>query len=97
MGRTKLRRLIAEECKWNDYTAVKHKHEFNIESCVELLTGDKIFYFHVMKCSHCNSFKSISREGAVDGFTREPLLHLPMIRLYKSHKTIGFKGATLRK
>ena len=73
-------------------------HNFCIEACVEMIQGENKWasYYHVMKCDCCNSFHSIPKEGAVNGFIQMRLPNLPLIRLYRSHKTIGFKGAVLR-
>ena len=98
MGHNSLRRVITSECKWTDKDAPKHKHNFCIEACVEMVQGEKnwVSYYHFMKCDCCNSLHSIPKEGAVNGFIQMRLPNLPLIKLYRSHKTIGFKGAILR-
>ena len=99
MGNTKLRRLLSKECKWIDKLAPKHKHEFNVHAIVRLRNlNDKLTYYDVMKCKHCSSFKSIPREGAINGFISDNNYDksLPMIKLFRSHQyTIGFDDAVL--
>ena len=99
MGHTKLRRLFKQECKWTDKTAKKHKHIFNVRSVMRLRNMlDDVEFYDVMKCKYCNSFISIPKEGAINGFIKDKNYDktLPMIKLYRSHKyTIGFDGAVL--
>ena len=101
MGSTKLRRLFKSECKWTDKTAKKHKHIFNIHAIMQLRNmNNHLSYYDIMKCEFCNSFISIPKEGAINGFIKDDKYdkNLPMIKLYKSHKyTIGFDDAILDK
>lgn len=98
MGSNSLRRICKEESKWTDKDATRHKHNFCIEACVEMLQGDShhASYYHVMKCEYCNSFRCIEKEGSIMGYVPTCISGLPLIKLYRSHKTIGFKGAVLQ-
>lgn len=95
MGNTSLRRLLSKETKWTDKDTQRHKHNFNIETCACVKCGNTVSYYHVMKCEYCNSFHSIPEEGNITGFRVTSISGLPLIKLYKSHKTIGFNGAVL--
>lgn len=95
MGNTAVRRYINQIIKWSDKTAPRHKHSFTVEACVELLQEGYVgvSYYHVMKCEKCNSFRGISKQGAVNGYVPSKIDGIPLITLYKSHKTLGFEGA----
>lgn len=96
MGKNFLRQVSHSECRWTDNTVNKHKHDFSIEACVELNNNIFINYFHVMKCSCCNSFKCIPKEGSMMGVISEPLNDIPLIKLYSPHKVITLKDAVLK-
>lgn len=101
-GRNNIRRLLKSETIWKDREQIKHKHDFSMHSIAEVTYGDPalgrqfIGYYDVMKCRYCNSFKAISRDGAIDGYMPGYVYNgsLPLIRLYKSNKTLGYSGAT---
>lgn len=99
MGHTKLRKLFKQECKWTDKSAKRHKHIFNTHTIMRLRNMDnQISYYDVMKCEYCNSFMSIPKEGAINGYIKNNEFDksLPMIKLYRTHKfTIGFDDAVL--
>lgn len=96
MGNNGLRNYLHKESRWTDKFASKHKHNYCIEANVELSHPICTLYFHVMKCEHCNSFRSIPKQGSVTGMIEAPIKDLPTIRLYKTHKTIGFRDAELK-
>ena len=54
---------------------------------------NSIYYHHVMKCKHCYSFKCIEEENNCTGFRKHKIDGVPLIKMYRSHKTIGFNGA----
>ena len=101
-GRNSIRRLLKSETVWKDREQLKHKHDFSIHQVAEVTYGNPelgrqfIGYYDVMKCRYCNSFKAISRDGAIDGYMPGYVYNgsLPLIRLYKSNKTLGYGGAT---
>lgn len=99
MGHTKLRKLFKQECKWTDKTTKRHKHIFNTHAVMQLRNmSNEVAYYDVMKCEHCNSFVSIPKEGAINGYISGGVYDktLPMIKLYRTHKyTIGFDDAVL--
>lgn len=95
MGKIYLRKIQDSECRWTDKSAPKHKHNFSIEANVALRTPNYIEYFHVIKCASCNSFKCIPTKGSMYGFINTPIEGLPTVKLYSSHKIIGFRNAVL--
>lgn len=91
-----LKRFFIHQSKWTDKTAPRHKHDFSIESCVELhKPRNSVYYYHVMKCRHCNSFKGIPREHAIDGYCSSRIEDLPLIKMKSPHSMIGFEDAVL--
>lgn len=96
MGNNSLRKLISSETRWTDKEAPKHKHIFSVEACVELEQDGRKTYYHVNKCEKCNSFKCIGTSNNCTGFSKDKIDGLPIIKLYRSHKTIGFKGAIIK-
>lgn len=96
MGKNDLRKYLYEEQRWSDKTAPKHKHNYIIEVNVEVAQPNGVFYFHAMKCEFCNTFKCIPEEGAITGYIKKPIENIPTLKLYKSHRTLSFKGAILR-
>ena len=99
MGYAQLRKIYKSETKWTDKTANKHKHDFCVHAIVRLRHLESgTDYYDVMKCKHCNSFRSMPKEGAINGFIsgRDYNGELPLIKLKTSHKyIIEFKGAEL--
>ena len=95
MGNNSLRRVLEKETKWTDKTAKRHKHSFIIEACVQIRQDNYVCFYHVLKCEFCNSFHSICEDNNITGFVNTRISGLPLIKLYKSHKTIGFSGAVL--
>ncbi|MGN0438759.1 MAG: hypothetical protein ACI4F4_09575 [Lachnospiraceae bacterium] len=95
MGKLYLRKTAKAEGCWTDTTAPKHKHNYSIESNVELSQPDGIYYFHVMKCAYCSSFRCIPTEASMHGYIPKPIEGLPTVKLYRTHKSIGLKGARL--
>ena len=93
MGKTKVRQLLAHQRHFTDKTAPKHKHEYCIECNVELVTPRWTSYYHVMKCVDCNSFNSIPEEHNNIAIMKQPIAGLPVLKLNKSHKLLGFDGA----
>jgi hypothetical protein len=88
--------------KWVDKSAPRHKHEYSIQAVARVRQETKhdskpIFvYYSVLKCKHCNSFVGIPREGAYDGYMGDYCpSNRPIIKLYKSKKSLDFKGAVL--
>jgi hypothetical protein len=97
MGNTKLRKLTSSESKWTDKEASKHKHKFTIHTLMILRNMDnRVEYYDVMKCEHCDSFRSIKKPGSVSGLiSKEQLtsdmMEMPKLRMYRSHRwSIGF-------
>jgi hypothetical protein len=90
MGKNFIRQLDKER-KWTDKSAVKHKHDFSVDAIVQLRNKNFIFYYRVTKCSCCNSFidaKIIPHDEEID-------YSLPLIKLYRSHQSIGIRDAIL--
>ena len=99
MGNAKLRRLLIQETSYTDTQSRKHRHEYTVESLVCIHYKDCTGYYHVMKCKHCNSFKSISKPNNESGlvinlknYSRLPIYHLETTRNF----TIGFTGLGLK-
>lgn len=93
MGNTKLRRLINQQQKWTDKTALKHRHRFSIHTLLQLRHADtgRYTYYNIMKCNRCNSFKSIPSPGAIDGFIADISnidLTLPVLKMYTPHRNL---------
>ena len=102
MGKNKLRRLISSETKWTDKNASKHQHEFSERYllCIENSEG-RFSYYEIIKCKKCNSFRCVSRPGAVNGCILESELEkykdLPRLEAFRSHKwTIGFNDLKIK-
>ena len=97
MGKAKIRRILSSESKWIDKDAPRHKHNYSTHAVVQLRNVDKVSYYDVMKCSKCNSFKTIPKPTSAMGFIGDTYKgDLPILRLYSSHKWImGFSGSTL--
>lgn len=96
MGKNAIRQLSNQLGKWTDKSAPKHKHNFIVPINVKLIQGcdkNRITYYHVMKCEYCNSFVSVPKQGAMNGFIKEPIDNLPIMELHRSHKDMGFNGA----
>ena len=96
MGNTKIRKLIAQESKWTDRSASKHKHTFTVPVKVHVrLSSGVTLSYSATKCTQCNSFvdaKSISSK-----LNRQPLAG-EEIHLYSPHKwIIGFKDVKLKR
>ena len=101
MGKAKIRRWRASEGKWTDKTCARHKHVYSVHAtaCIYRDTGF-IDYYDVMRCTQCNSFHCIPREGSMLGSLREDEVDrsLPTVNLYTPHKwLIGFKDAILKR
>jgi hypothetical protein len=96
MGNTKIRKLIAQESKWTDRSASKHKHAFTVPVKVHVrMSSGVTLSYSATKCTQCNSFvdaKSISSK-----LNRQPLAG-EEIHLYSPHKwIIGFKDVKLKR
>lgn len=102
MGKNALRKVLKSEQKWRDKNCVKHKHVFNIHAVVELQHGDtgNYTYHDVMKCNKCNSFNTVARQGAIDGYITDTSIidrNTPIIRMYTPHRwIIGWTDAIIR-
>ena len=102
MGRNAIRKIIKAEQKWRDKDSKKHRHIFNIPSIVILYHGETrhITYHNVIKCSYCNSFNTVPREGAVSGYISDISQvdqNLPTIKMYTPHKwIIGWTDVILK-
>lgn len=95
MGNTKIRKLIAQESKWTDKLASKHKHNFIVPVIVRVhMSSEAILSYSATKCTQCSSFvnaKSISSK--IDS---QPLAD-EEVHIYSPHKwIIGFKDAKLK-
>lgn len=88
-----LRKGMEKSTMYQEKNIEKHQHEFDLECILEVTNkntttssmyyGDKEYY-HVWKCNHCNSFKSIEKRGNCQGnistaLTKEQL-KLPLIK-----------------
>lgn len=96
MGNTKIRKLIAQESKWTDRSASKHKHTFTVPVKVHVrMSSGVTLSYSATKCTQCSSFvdaKSISSK-----LNRQPLAG-EEIHLYSPHKwIIGFKDVKLKR
>ena len=98
MGRNSLRQMRTKECRWTDKDAPRHKHNYCIHSVARVKISSGFMTYHdVMKCDNCNSFVAIQRQGSLDGLIREYDDNLPMIKLCKSRKMLGFSDCELEK
>lgn len=96
MGNTKIRKLIAQESKWTDKSAPKHKHDFSVPAIVHVhMSSGADLSYSVTKCTHCSSFvnaKSISSKIDSRHLAGEE------VHLYSPHKwIIGFKDVKLKR
>lgn len=94
MGNTKIRKLIAQESKWTDRSASKHKHTFTVPVKVHVrMSSGVTLSYSATKCTQCNSFvgaKSISPKTDIQPLAEEE------IHLCSPHKwIIGFKDTKL--
>lgn len=98
MGSNSIRRLVSQECRWSDKSAERHKHDYAVECCLELhKPRGLVFYYHIRKCSECNSFKCVSSVNNVTGFLSEPISGLPRIKAKSSHYALGFSDMSIIK
>ena len=101
IGSYNLRKILNSESKCTDKIASKHKHRFSVLAIAEVQQPNAVYYFDVVKCKDCNSFVGVHRKGAYDGFIgkfedlSEEEKMRPCVKLIKTHKTIGYKGAEL--
>ncbi len=95
-GHLGLRKIIKEETNWIDKTTYKHKHDYNEHYILkELRPSGKVYYYNILKCKDCLSFKSIPQKGNVQGCIFNDLTEeeekLPKIIGLKKHEyLIGF-------
>ena len=95
MGKNSLRQIIKQETRWNDDSAKKHKHVYDIEACVRLRRKNSVTYHHVNRCRYCDSFITIPRTGSITGLLHEKMIGVPLVKLYKGNTFLGFDGAIL--
>ena len=60
MGHLHLRKIIKRDTSWIEKNTEKHKHEYNIPYILKTISPNKkTSYYRILKCTECNSFKSI--------------------------------------
>lgn len=101
-GHNKIRKLFKSECEYNDSHSLKHTHNFSIKCILEVSNNknNMINYYNVVKCSECNSFKSIKKEGNIQGHifnTNEIDKRLPRIKAISNSKYIIIEFSKLKK
>lgn len=99
MGHLHLRKIIKKNTNWIEKNTEKHKHEYNIPYILKAINPNKkTSYYRILKCTECNSFKSVPSPGNVSGFIgfninelNKEEKKLPIIIGYKKHEyLIGF-------
>lgn len=90
-------RKYQRQYKFNDKSALRHKHNYVVDAVAEVTHGSErlVLHYNVLKCDKCSSFYCKYEKGSMSGFTKEVDSSLPMVRLKTRHKHLDFKDLEL--